>query len=113
MMCHTCAAVQEIRTELINYENDKPFLSREERIKRMENIFTITMKYPELLAKNPKFRRAFISKLEELKKDVNDSHILNKVVPRFLSNLVCRYDYVNENNSRYNLRDRTPKNYKV
>ena len=51
-------AADEIRNAILNFEVKRESLNKKQQIRYVESIFKCVMKYPHLIAQNPKFRRS-------------------------------------------------------
>jgi hypothetical protein len=103
--------VKKILNEIVKYTNTKNMLTIEEKINKVQELLRTIMNQPELFAIYPKFRDILNDKYYEF---ISESHreIISDI-PIFLQVITKRSDYVNMTKSRYNLRKREPKNYKV
>ena len=103
--------VMKIKKIILDYMSIKNNISREERIKNVEEILVLMMNEPELFAMYPRLRQILSDKYYEF---ILESHrrIISDI-PIFLNIISRRSDYVNLNEPRYNLRKRELKNYKV
>lgn len=102
-------SAKRIRDALLEYEHNKPYLNKSERINHIDNIMKITMDEPEILAQHPSFRESFIEKYL-MYKDIIDTKVYNDI-PIYLNKLITRSDYINYHRSRYNLRKRLRVDY--
>ena len=96
-----CSSIKKL---IESYNSIKSTLSRNEKIEKITNIMIIIMNNPEIIAQFPRVRFVFEEKYNELKNDIDNDVI--KSIPKYMEIIMTRNDYVNINNSRYNLRKR-------
>jgi len=93
-----------LKAQMLNYADHKPYLTIDRRIDYIEDIITEFFKIPEIMARYPNFRRTFEKKYKEYKKYLSVYSLNSDIVdnmPIILGIIKNRSDYVKHN---YNLR---------